>query len=426
MFFPPKRSEFHTEPFFVRVVFLMHCSSPLSSHAEVIMLARCSWLLAAGAAKAPKAVKPSKAAKAASKVPKSAKAAATTLAASTAAPKLKAPRRRRGAVEQEVVHAPLPPRPSPLPPPRFVDGAPRSIVTILDGHAFLYRAFHVYDKTTDEALKSPEAAAKHARRAVRGHIGQAFYLRPPGAPEEGYATREVVVCLDGGRYARLDVLPEYKSNRAALHREDSDAFIAAGMEELRSTNRITVVPRVRGAFAAEADDLIFTLVKRAVAAGGTDSIVITHDKDLYQLMDESRRVFFHGLRDRGFVSAADVEKKMGVRPDQIQDYLALVGDKVDMIPGITGLGGQRAAKMLQQHGTLEGVYQAALRAGDKPLAKYFPASATAAVRDEIGRARKMRDEVIALRDVAEPFEGHVFEFEQLQAAARSGSLTAPL
>jgi hypothetical protein len=177
--------------------------------------------------------------------------------------------------------------------------------------------------------------------------------------------------------------------------------------------------RKSGVFAAEADDLIFTIVERARRAGNTDCIVISLDKDLYQVMSAERRVFFYGLRDRGFVSDADVKAKMGVRPDQIGDYLALLGDKVDMIPGITGLGGKRAARLLQEFDTLEGVYEAAVRAGDAPLGKYFPASVTAAVRAEMPRARRMRAEVIALREIDEPFDGHRFEFEQLQAALKT-------
>lgn len=293
----------------------------------------------------------------------------------------------------------------------------RSLVSILDGHAMMYRAYHSFCNSVAKVEeRTPEAARRWMRKSINAYIATGLGLKPPGREGIAYETREMCVCLDGGAWARTDALPAYKSNRATLHTPESDAFVAAGCAAFRELviPTVTVVPKSRGAFAAEADDLIFTLAMRAARTGRTDTVVMSHDKDLMQLIDTSpagRRYYFN-IRDRVFYDEAKVLEKVGVRPDQILDYLALLGDAADCIPGIPGAGKLRAARLLKQHDTLDKIYAAAVAAKGESLGKYLPAELTAAIVRGYPEACRMRRDVIALRDVPEPFEEAKFLFEQ--------------
>jgi 5'-3' exonuclease len=104
----------------------------------------------------------------------------------------------------------------------------------------------------------------------------------------------------------------------------------------------------------EADDVIATLAERASQAGLSAEIV-SADKDLAQLVREDGRALFHDLARETTLDAAGVRAKFGVAPAQIPDYLALLGDKVDDLPGVPGFGAKSAAAALVAFGTLEAI-----------------------------------------------------------------------
>jgi 5'-3' exonuclease len=292
-------------------------------------------------------------------------------------------------------------------PSWFTPLGARSLLTILDGHAMLYRGFHVYEKLCPKDTQSEAAMVTWAGRAANGYVASAFALRPPGEDKQTeYRVREVAVCFDGGKYARLDALADYKSNRAAIHRPESSFYVKEGIKAIRQQKFVQSLPSRDRQFAAEADDLIHTLVQKARKQGDVDVVVMSHDKDLFQLIDTSQRIFYYSFADKMFIDEAKVVSKLGVRPDQVGDYLSLLGDKVDMIPGVTGVGKTRARKLLQKYDTLENIYGAAVKAlaQDTKLPE-VPREATEAIVREMPRARHMRANVIALRDVPEAFEG---------------------
>jgi 5'-3' exonuclease len=152
----------------------------------------------------------------------------------------------------------------------------------------------------------------------------------------------------GGHTWRHSLYPRYRENRMPMATELRDRipdFLATlekmGMKPLRVEN-------------VEADDVIATGVTRWLAEGRGEAIVATSDKDLHQLIEFGAVVcdpFERGeLRD-----AAWVQKKFGVRPEQLADYLALMGDAVDGVPGVPGIGKKKAAELLQRYGTIDGV-----------------------------------------------------------------------
>jgi DNA polymerase-1 len=100
----------------------------------------------------------------------------------------------------------------------------------------------------------------------------------------------------------------------------------------------------------EADDVLATLATRTVAAGG-ECTIATSDKDARQLIGDHVRLL--NLRNNAMIAAAELEAEWGIRPDQVVDFLSLVGDSVDNVPGVPGIGPKIAGELLQKFGTLD-------------------------------------------------------------------------
>jgi DNA polymerase-1 len=105
----------------------------------------------------------------------------------------------------------------------------------------------------------------------------------------------------------------------------------------------------------EADDVIATCACRAAAAG-VNSLIATADKDLCQLVDDSVAILNASFQSSDVLDSPAVVRKFGVRPDQIVDYLVMVGDSADNVPGIEGIGPKTATMLLSAYGTLDEVY----------------------------------------------------------------------
>jgi DNA polymerase-1 len=105
----------------------------------------------------------------------------------------------------------------------------------------------------------------------------------------------------------------------------------------------------------EADDVLGSIA-RIVAEQGLGVKIITGDRDLLQLVNERTTVYLAG-DDQNYITDEDVIKKLGVRPAQVVDYKALVGDKSDNIPGVAGIGEKTAISLIEKFGTLDNIYQ---------------------------------------------------------------------
>lgn len=212
---------------------------------------------------------------------------------------------------------------------------PESVVVLVDGSSFLFRAFH--------ALPPLSNSKGHPTGAI---LGVANMLRKM---LETYPTPHFIVVFDApGKTFREELYAEYKANRPPLA-EDLKVQITPLYDLIRAMGIPLVV--VEG---VEADDVIGTLVKTATDSGHS-VIISTGDKDMAQLVNDS--VILENSMSATRLDALGVREKFGVRPDQIIDYLALVGDSVDNIPGVPNVGPKTAAKWLSQFETLDGLVQ---------------------------------------------------------------------
>lgn len=146
---------------------------------------------------------------------------------------------------------------------------------------------------------------------------------------------------------RNEMLPSYKSSR-----ELPPAELEAQLQDCQELSRVA------GAFVTsspryEADDLIATLARR-FEAQGHENVVLTSDKDLAQLVTERTSLYDFGKGER--LGPAEVHAKLGVAPSAVPDLLGLMGDPVDDIPGVPGIGPKTAAALLQAFGSVEAVF----------------------------------------------------------------------
>jgi DNA polymerase-1 len=220
----------------------------------------------------------------------------------------------------------------------------RPTLTLIDGSGYLYRAFHAMSQIR---LSNSAGEPTGALLTVHNMVRLALKTKPD----------YVAFVVDApGRTFRDDLYAEYKATRSAMPED-----LAAQIEPMLAFVTALGVPilRVPG---VEADDVIATLTTQA-AAQGIDVIVSTGDKDLAQLVNP--HVTLVNTMTNSTLDEAGVVNKFGVRADQIADYLALMGDSVDNVPGVEKCGPKTAAKWLGEYGTLAGVIANADKVGGK-------------------------------------------------------------
>jgi DNA polymerase-1 len=208
---------------------------------------------------------------------------------------------------------------------------------LVDGSSYLYRAYHAMPD-----LRGPEGVPTGA---IHGMVAMMKRLR-----EQIGADYAACVFDAPGKTFRDDWYPEYKANRSSMP-EDLAAQIAAIHEVVRLLGwPIVMVPGI------EADDAIGTLA-RAATEHGWKTVVSTGDKDMAQLVNDS--VTLINTMSNETLDASGVLAKFGVPPHLIVDYLSLVGDTVDNVPGVNKVGPKTAVKWLLEHGSLDGIVAAA-------------------------------------------------------------------
>lgn len=208
---------------------------------------------------------------------------------------------------------------------------------LVDGSSYLYRAYHALPD-----LRSPEGFPTGALHGMVAMLKRALQdVRPEHA---------ACVFDAKGDTFRNEWYPAYKAQRAPMP-EDLVQQIEPIHEVVRLLGwPVLVVPGI------EADDVIGTLA-RLGAAGGHEVVISTGDKDLAQLVDEHVTLINTMSNER--LDRAAVQAKFGVPPEKIVDYLTLMGDTVDNVPGVEKVGPKTAAKWIAEHGSLDGVIAAA-------------------------------------------------------------------
>ena len=217
----------------------------------------------------------------------------------------------------------------------LVENSPLSPLILVDGSSYLFRAYHV------PYLQALSTASGQPTGAITGVLNMIRSLK------KNYPNGNVVVIFDAkGKTFRNDLYPEYKANRPPMP-DDLRTQIAPLHNIISAMGLpLLVIPGV------EADDVIGTLAKQA-SEQGIETVISTGDKDMAQLVTPHVRLI-NTMTDVE-LDEAGVSEKFGVRPDQIIDYLALMGDKVDNIPGVVKCGPKTAVKWLAEHGTLDEV-----------------------------------------------------------------------
>ena len=214
---------------------------------------------------------------------------------------------------------------------------------LVDGSSYLFRAFH--------AMPDLRNAAGEPTGAVYGVLNMLRRL------DADYKADYRACVFDAkGKTFRDEWFPDYKSNRPPMP-EDLAAQIAPLHAAIEARGWPLLM--VEG---VEADDVIGTLARQASEAG-MDVVISTGDKDLTQLVDE--RVRWVNTMSNEVLDPAGVEAKFGVPPERIVDYLALVGDTVDNVPGVDKCGPKTAVKWLTQFGTLDEIVARADEVGGK-------------------------------------------------------------
>ena len=209
---------------------------------------------------------------------------------------------------------------------------------LIDGSSQMYRAYHAI-----RGLTGPDGRSTNA---VYGFATMLRKLIADQSPEYIAASFDLA-----GKTFRDDLSATYKANRAPM---PSD--LAEQVPLVHEACEALGVP-VLTSDRFEADDVIGTLATQAHGAG-YDVAIVTGDKDFFQLVRDGIRVF--NPRDPGtWYDDAGVVEKFGVRPDQVVDVLALMGDSVDNIKGVPGIGEKGARDLISQHGNLDALLAAA-------------------------------------------------------------------
>ncbi len=213
-------------------------------------------------------------------------------------------------------------------------------IAVIDGNSLMHRAYH--------AVQTPMTAKDGTpTNAVFGFLSMLCKFIEIAEPDA------VVCAFDAGKPVhRIKALEQYKAQRPPMDDELRVQFPI--MEELLGAMNVPVV-KVKG---WEGDDILGTIAARDEELG-YETLLVTGDKDAYQLAGELTRIVTtkKGITDITVNGPAEVEERYGVTPAQFIDYLGLMGDSSDNIPGVPGIGPKTATKLLQAYGSMEGIYE---------------------------------------------------------------------
>jgi DNA polymerase-1 len=241
---------------------------------------------------------------------------------------------------------------------------------LVDGHAYAYRAFH--------AIRQLNSPSGRPTNAIYG------FLKMLGKMQAQLAPSHVAVVWDGGLAAeRLAEHPDYKTNRPPMPAElDEQIPAIAGWllaSGLASCERQGV----------EADDWIAAIARAAAPA--MPVVIASSDKDFMQLVSVRIGLLNPNDKTEKVWSAGDVRAKAGVDPEQIVDWLSLIGDAVDNIPGVPGVGPKTATDLLAQFGSAEALYSRLGELKSERLRAALAASEVAVRRNQ--RLIRLKDDL---------------------------------
>ncbi len=207
------------------------------------------------------------------------------------------------------------------------------LLVLVDGSSYLYRAFHAMPSLTN-SKGEPTGAAYGVTNMLRRLL-------------KDYDPAHVAVVFDAkGKTFRDEMYPEYKANRPPMPDD-----LRSQIEPIHAIVRAMGLPLL-SIEGVEADDVIGTLAKQAEEQG-MKVLVSTGDKDMAQLVNE--HVTLVNTMTETTMDPDGVSEKFGIPPERIIDYLALIGDTVDNVPGVPKVGPKTAVKWLQEYGSLDAI-----------------------------------------------------------------------
>ena len=208
---------------------------------------------------------------------------------------------------------------------------------LVDVSGLLYRAHFSLGQ-----LRSPTG---EPTGALYGFIRSFLKIEKQLQPEK------IVAIFDGpnNKQSRLELYSDYKA-----HRKPTPPELIQQIQEAQKFCQMWGIPML-AIPGVEADDVLATVAKQALENSETDVVICSHDKDLYQLL-QPRLTIFNPSKDT-FIDEASFSKEWGITPKQFIDYLAILGDSSDNIPGIEGVGEKTALTLLQKYGSVEEIYQ---------------------------------------------------------------------
>jgi len=211
---------------------------------------------------------------------------------------------------------------------------------LIDGHALAYRMY--FALTAGGSSTRWQTSKGEPTAGIYGFARELMRIIEQEKPEY------IAVAFDTGKTFRDKIFPEYKGTREKMP-DDLVPQIGRIREMVDAFN----IPRLEME-GFEADDVLGSIA-RIANEQGLGVKIITGDRDLLQLVNERTTVYLAG-DDQNYVTDEDVVKKLGVRPNQVVDYKALVGDKSDNIPGVAGVGEKTAIALIEKFQTLDNIY----------------------------------------------------------------------
>ena len=251
-------------------------------------------------------------------------------------------------------------------------------IAVIDGNSLMHRAYHAVPPT----MNAPDGTPTNA---VFGFLAMLLKFIDMAKPDA------LVCAFDAGKPAfRIEALEQYKAQRPPMDDELRVQFPI--MEELLGAMNVPVV-KVKG---WEGDDILGTIAARDEELG-YETLLVTGDKDAYQLASAATRIVTtkRGVTDIAIYGPEQVEERYGVTPEQFPDFLGLMGDSSDNIPGVPGIGAKTAAKLLQRFGTMQGIYDNLVELKGKQLEN---------LRDNEEAAFLSRDIATIVRDLDFPLD----------------------
>lgn len=232
---------------------------------------------------------------------------------------------------------------------------------IVDGHAYAYRAFHAIRQ-----LSSPSGAPTNAIYGFIKMLGKMITQLQPS---------HLVVVWDGGLAAeRIAEHPEYKAQRPSMP-DDLEKQLDGLTDYLKAAGLASFCRE-----GVEADDWIGALT--AQFSETLPVVIASSDKDFMQLVSPGVGLLNPNDKVEKIWSVDDVKAKTGVEPSQIVDWLSLIGDAVDNIPGVPGVGPKTATGLLQRYGSVDGLYASLPEVKSEKLRANLEASAEIVRRNQ--------------------------------------------